>query len=166
MLSEKLQDIDVLIIDDEPLMQNLVRGVLVSLGFTRITVANSGRKAQNLIAHNRYDFIITDWRMDDLDGIDIINYVRGSKTAPFCRMPIIMLTGNTEAHYVKDAINAGVSAYLIKPFSAEQLVKRIRSIIENPRDFIVSKPFTGPDRRHSDQPPTGGKERRKDKKKK
>jgi two-component system, chemotaxis family, chemotaxis protein CheY len=165
MLPNNLHNFNILIVDDEPLIQKLVLGVLTSLGFSNVSVANSGRKAQALISKNKFDIIITDWRMDDLDGMDIINYVRGSKTPPFCNTPIIMLTGNTEDYYVKAAINAGVNGYLIKPFSAEQLVKRIRAVIETPRDFIISKKFTGPDRRHSDLPPPEGKERRKGKKK-
>ena len=154
----------VLIIDDEPLMRKLVRGVLGSLGFMNITEANSGRKAQELISNHTFDFIITDWRMDDLDGIDIINYVRGSQTLPRRNTPIIMLTGNTEVRHVKSAISAGVDSYMIKPFSAERLARRIRDLIENPRDFIISGKYTGPDRRHTSGPFSEGPDRRKNKK--
>jgi len=161
MNTDKLCNFRVLIVDDERMIQNLVHSVLTSLGFSDISVANSGRKAQSLIAKNHFDFIITDWRMEDLDGIDIINFVRGSRKPPLCNTPIIMLTGNTEAYYVKAAIDAGVTSYLIKPFTAEQLVKRIRSVIENPRDFIISRNYSGPDRRHVDQPPPEGKDRRR-----
>jgi DNA-binding response OmpR family regulator len=161
MVSNGLQRVKILIVDDEPLIQKLVRGVLTYLGFTDIKSTNNGRKAQELIQQTPFDIVITDWRMSDLDGIDIIRFVRGAKTSPFYKTPIIMLTGNTEDYYVKTAINAGVNAYLIKPFSAEQLIKRIRSVIEAPRDFVVSRSFTGPDRRHADQPPPDGIERRK-----
>jgi len=163
MHTDKLRNFKVLIVDDEHMIQNLVHGVLTSLGFSNISIANSGRKAQSLIAKNDFDFIITDWRMDDLDGIDIINFVRGTKKPPLCNTPIIMLTGNTEAYYVKAAIDAGVTSYLIKPFTAEQLVKRIRAVIESPRDFIISRNYTGPDRRHIAHPPPNGKDRRKKK---
>ncbi len=156
-----LPNLSILIVDDERLIQNLVYGVLSSLGFTNITVASSGRKALDKISTNKFDFIITDWRMEDLDGIDVVHHIRKSQKPPLCNTPIIMLTGNTEAHHVKTAISAGVNGYLIKPFSAEQLVKRIRTVIEDPRDFVMSRNFTGPDRRHVNQPPPEGTERRK-----
>ncbi|MDD3370818.1 MAG: response regulator, partial [Alphaproteobacteria bacterium] len=122
MLSSKLHEISILIVDDERLIQNLVRCVLENLGFTKIECANNGRKAQALVQKQAFDIIITDWRMDDLDGIDLINFVRRSKKVPFCKTPIIMLTGNTEDYYVKAAIDAGVNAYLLKPFTAGELV--------------------------------------------
>jgi two-component system, chemotaxis family, chemotaxis protein CheY len=165
MQNNNLHNLKILIADDEPLIQKLVHDVLVSLGFTNTTIVNSGHKAINLIEKGGFDFIITDWRMDDLDGIDIVNYVRGSHLPPLCNMPIIMLTGNTEASYVKTAINAGVNGYVIKPFSAEQLVGRIRAVIERPRDFVISKNYTGPDRRHINLQPPNDVERRKASKK-
>ena len=159
----KLQSFNVLVVDDEPLIRTLVSNVLGHLGFTSITVVNNGRKALEAIGKDIFDFIITDWRMEDLDGIEIVRHIRSSSDTRIKRMPIIMLTGNTEASYVKTAISAGVNGYLIKPFSAEQLVKRIRSIIETPRNFVISKSYTGPDRRHMNLPAPNGIERRKKK---
>ena len=75
-----------------------------------------------------------------------------------------MLTGNTEAFYVKTAIGAGINGYLAKPFTAEQLVKRISNVIDCPRPFVMSKNYTGPERRYVDKAPSGGNERRKIKK--
>ena len=156
-----LESFKVLIVDDEATIRKLVRDVLIRLGFADITEANSGRKAIDILEKNAFDFIVTDWRMDDMDGIEIVRHVRAKPS----NTPIIMLTGNTEAYYVRTAINAGVNGYLIKPFSAEQLVKRIRTIIEAPRDFVVSRKYTGPDRRHVSKPPPDGIEKRKPRKK-
>jgi two-component system chemotaxis response regulator CheY len=161
MQHHQLDSFNVLIVDDEAMILKLVHDVLTRLGFNNITIANSGRKAIELIANNKYDFIITDWRMEDMDGIEVVRYVRAAKN----NIPIIMLTGNTEAYYVKAAINAGVNGYLLKPFSAEQLVKRIRTAIEEPRDFVISKKYTGPDRRRTVKSPPDGLEKRKQKKK-
>ena len=162
---DNLSQFKILIVDDERLIQRLVYDVLTSLGFINVTVANSGRKALEHVAKTKFDFVITDWRMEDMDGIEIVRGVRGDPHCLNYTTPIIMLTGNTEAYYVKTAIGAGVNAYLLKPFSAEQLVKRIRTIIEFPRDFVVSKQYTGPDRRHGNQPPIAGIERRAPRKK-
>ncbi len=153
--------ISVLIVDDEPLIQNLVRTVLSNLGFTNVTTANNGRKAQALLSETTFDIIITDWRMNDIDGIDVVNFVRRSKKTPLCRTPILMLTGNTEDQYVLAAIDAGVNAYLLKPFTASELARRLRKIIEEPRDFVISEKFMGPDRRHANLAPPDGTERRR-----
>jgi two-component system chemotaxis response regulator CheY len=162
-----LPELAFLVVDDEPLVRKLVHGVLTSLGFTSIAFANSGRAAiEELGLKKDYDFLITDWRMKDLDGIDVVRFVRTSPQSPNKTLPIIMLTGNTEVHYVKVAIMAGVNSYLLKPFSAEQLVKRLRGVIEAPRDFIISKKYTGPDRRRVEMPPPEGVDRRKQQKKK
>jgi two-component system chemotaxis response regulator CheY len=156
-----LDSFRILIVDDESTIRKLVRNVLTSLGFSNVTEANSGRRAIEILASDTFDFIITDWRMDDMDGIEIVRHARALPS----NTPIIMLTGNTEAYYVKTAINAGINGYLIKPFSAEQLVKRIRSAIDAPRDFVVSKKYTGPDRRHMNQPGPDSVDRRKPKNK-
>lgn len=163
MASGQLHKIQVLIVDDERLIQRLVYDVLMKLGFRQITVASSGRKAIELVSRQTFDFIITDWRMGDLDGIDLIRFVRANPASTCPRIPIILLTGNTEAHYVLTARDAGVNEYVIKPFTAEQLVRRIRSIIERPRPFIESSTYKGPERRYHDIPPPNGIERRKNK---
>jgi len=159
---DKFDDFHILIADDEPLIRNLVFGVLTNLGFRNITIAASGRKAIEHITNKKFDFIITDWRMEDIDGIDLVKHVRTTQKNK--TVPIIMLTGNTEVFYVKAAISAGINAYLLKPFSAEQLAKRIRSVIESPREFIISRKYIGPDRRHLDMVSTTGNERRKPRK--
>ena len=166
MQGNVLQKFNILLVDDERLIRDLVHGVLSSLGFTNITAVNSGRQAIDKLSKNKFDFVITDWRMDDLDGIDVVNYVRRAQQQPANKIPIIMLTGNTEAHYVKTAINAGVNSYILKPFSAQQLLKRIRTIIESPRDFVILETFTGPDRRHAAATAPNGVERRKARKRK
>jgi two-component system, chemotaxis family, chemotaxis protein CheY len=160
----QLKNIKVLIVDDEKLIQRLVYDVLVELGFRLITIASSGRQAIRLASAQAFDFIISDWRMGDLDGIDLIEYLRTSPDSPNPRIPIILLTGNTEAHYVLRARDAGVNEYLIKPFAADQLVRRIRAIIEKPKGFIEAPNYRGPDRRHREEEPPYGKDRRKKKK--
>lgn len=160
MLSNNLSKIKVLVVDDERTMVELVRDLLTAFGFKDIVVAHSGQDAINLLNKQQFDFIITDWRMDDLDGIDLVRFIRRSPKNTFLTTPVLMLTGNTEAEDVIRARDAGVSAYLIKPFTAEQLVKRIRTIIENPRQFVISGRFTGPDRRHTNKAAPYGEERR------
>lgn len=165
MASNQLSALRVLIADDEKTIQRLVYDVLLSLGFKDITVANSGRQAIDLASKQKFDFMITDWCMSDMDGIDLVRFVRSSPESAHPMTPIIMLTGNTEAKYVMAALNAGINGYLIKPFSAAQLVRRIRTVIEHPRQSVISPNYRGPDRRHTNKGPPGGGERRTPRKK-
>jgi DNA-binding response OmpR family regulator len=160
MVANELKALRVLIVDDEALIQRLVYNVLTKLGFRSITVANSGRQAINLVSKQSFDFIITDWRMEDMDGIELIRFIRTSSGVD-SRVPIILLTGNTEARDVIEARDAGVTEYIIKPFSAEHLVRRIRAVIERPRGFVEATTYRGPDRRHTPLPPPSGQDRRK-----
>lgn len=161
MQRSQLGNIQVLIVDDERTFSRLVYDVLSSLGFRNITVATSGRQAIDLASRQPFDLIISDWQMGDLDGIDLVEFVRTSPQSLSPHVPIIMLTGNTEAHYVLRARDAGIHEYLIKPFTSQQLVKRIRQIIERPRPFVLSPGYKGPERRHSDKLPPGAPDRRK-----
>jgi DNA-binding response OmpR family regulator len=161
MANAALHNINVLIVDDERLIQRLVYDVVKKLGFHAVSVANSGRRAMEMVGRQKFDFIITDWRMQDLDGIDVINFVRKAEESTCPEAPIILLTGNTEAHYVMRARDAGVNEYVLKPFSAEKLAGRIRCIIERPRSFIESREYRGPDRRRLDKGVPKGNERRK-----
>lgn len=164
MLKHQLEKLNVLIADDQKIVQRLVYDVLVKLGFRSITVASSGRQAIDYAAETKFDFIITDWRMGDLDGIDLIRFIRTSPKALNKRVPIILLTGNTEVDDVVEARDAGVNEYVIKPFSAEQLVKRIRAIILKPKSFVEAPEYSGPDRRFRKANPPSGKDRRGKKK--
>ncbi len=166
MQKSQLATIRVLTVDDEKTILRLVYDVLARLGFRDITMAHSGRQAIELVSKQPFDLIISDWQMGDLTGIDLVEFIRNNPACICPRVPIIMLTGNTEAHYVIRARNTGINEYLIKPFSSEQLVKRIRGIIERPRPFVISSVYKGPERRRSDaNPPPDKPDRRKGKKK-
>lgn len=161
MQKSQLSTFQILVADDEKQIQRLVYDVLASLGFRNISVANSGRRAIEFMDQYKFDFIITDWRMGDMDGIEIVNFARQASDSKHLTTPIIMLTGNTEPHYVIKARDAGANGYVLKPFSALQLVRRVRKIIEQPTPFVIAPKYHGPDRRHKNLPPPGGVERRK-----
>lgn len=160
MSSDSLSFLQVLVVDDIQMIRTLVSDVLVSLGFKDISVASSGREAMAMVSKKKFDFIISDWQMPDLDGIDLVRFVRQIPDVQCASVPIIMLTANTEAKHVITALKNGINGYLIKPFTAEQLARRIRNAIEHPRQFVIAPTYRGPDRRYIDKGPPGGIERR------
>ena len=158
-----LGNLKVLILDDNRHMRTVVQSILHALGVTDVCEANDAPEAFKELQHFYADVIITDWHMEPLDGMEFVRLVRTAKDSPNPYVPIIMLTGHTEYQRVCDARDAGVNEFLAKPISAKALYMRFASIIDNPRPFIRSKTYFGPDRRRQNLgPPRGLPERRKE----
>jgi DNA-binding response OmpR family regulator len=93
--------------------------------------------------------VITDWIMEPLDGIDFTQMVRSASDSPNPFVPIVMLTSNTSRDRVQEARDVGVTEFLAKPLTAKSLYNRLVMIIENPRQFIRTAIYFGPDRRRA-----------------
>ena len=160
MAGYNLDRLNFLVVDDNKHMRALVKTILHSLGSKNVVEAADGADAFKELRHFPADIIICDWNMAPLDGLDFVRLVRTGKDSPNPFAAIIMLTGHTEMHRVLEARDAGITEFLAKPISAKSLYARIRSIIENPRPFVRTASYFGPDRRRHQQP-FKGKERRK-----
>jgi two-component system, chemotaxis family, chemotaxis protein CheY len=145
-MENRLKLFKILIVEDDRLMQKLVFDVLVKLGFHQIYKAKSGETALALLNETSMDFIICDWRMPDMNGIEFTMAVRRSME-DYALVPIVMLTGNAEKHHVTQARDAGVNEYLVKPFTVKDLCSRLKEIIEHPREFVLAPAYKGPSRR-------------------
>jgi DNA-binding response OmpR family regulator len=139
----------ILLIEDDVIMTKLVKDVLVVMGFTDVTTVREGEKALKEIALHNYDLIFCDWKMEGMDGIE---FTRRLRTLPNekCFIPVVMLTGKASREDVELARDMGVNEYMIKPFSVNSLCAKIKSILENPRAYILSDTYAGPDRRRKD----------------
>ena len=157
---EKLGEIKVLIADDDHRIASIVREILENLGFKSVYFVKNGEEALRIMRTDRIDILITDWRMSPLDGISLVKYIRTSEDSPNRFMPIIMLTANVEREHVEMARDNGVTEFAIKPFSAKTLCDRISLLIDHPRAFIMSRKFTGPDRRRRNIYPPDSLEKR------
>ena len=157
-----LDDISILVIDDNRHMQKLVVEILNGLGVKSTAQFGDATQALAELQHFPADVIIVDWHMTPMDGLEFVRSVRTSKDSPNPYVPIIMLSGYTEHQRITDARDAGINEFLAKPISAKSLYQRIATIIDNPRPFIRSKDYFGPDRRRQNLgPPRGVPERRK-----
>lgn len=158
----RLARVRILVADNDEFVSLLVRNVLKNLGFQNLTLVKDGEKALESIRGNPTDLLITDWQMDPLNGFDLVKFIRTSPDSPNKFLPIIMLSGNGEYHDIEKARDVGVTEYVIKPFTAKALVERICLVIDNPRRFVISPVFKGPDRRRKQLPlPKNAIERRK-----
>jgi len=158
-----LDNVNVLVLDDNRHMRSLVQSILHALGVKNVCEAADAAQAFKELQHFQADVLIVDWHMEPLDGLDFVRLVRTAKDSPNPYVPIIMLSGYTEYRRVTEARDAGVNEFLAKPISAKALYQRFASIIDNPRPFIRTKTYFGPDRRRQNLgPPRGMAERRKD----
>ncbi len=159
-LASRLSKIEVLICDSDDYIALIVRDVLRHIGFENVRFAKDGGEALDIMKSREIDLLITDWSMKPMDGVRLIHYIRSSPDSPNPYLPIIMLTGKAERRDVEAARDAGVTEFLVKPFTAKSLYERLVLVIENPRSFIITRQFHGPERRRRTDIPPSGEDRR------
>jgi len=152
--------LNVMIVDDNRHMHHILKSILGAMRIKNVRTVNDPAEAFTEMRNWPIDIVITDLAMEPLDGLDFVRLVRKAKDSTNRHVPIILLTGHTEMYRVKEARDAGVSEILAKPISIEGLYNRIVSIVVNPRPFIKTKTYFGPDRRRQ-QRPFKGPDRRK-----
>jgi two-component system chemotaxis response regulator CheY len=123
----KANNIQVMIVDDQPSMRGICKYILTQLGFVNIIEAKSGRDALGKLETTSVDLIISDWNMDDIDGLTLLRVIR--KYPRTQALPFIMATGRSDKEQVREAISSGVNNYVIKPYDAQTLKKRIEAVI-------------------------------------
>lgn len=128
-------------------MRKLMCSVLETLGVGRILTAQDGERGFDIFRTDRPDIVIADWHMEPMSGIELVNLIRTSPASPNKFAPIIMVTGYSAKPRVAEARDMGATEFLVKPFSANDLAKRIAHVINKPRDFIDAPEYFGPDRR-------------------
>ncbi|MCH2548221.1 MAG: response regulator, partial [Alphaproteobacteria bacterium] len=157
-----LNKVSVLVVDSDVLTANIIKHVLNSLGFGNIIIEHDSNAAAKIIVHQSIDLVITDMDMTLVeDEMTLVEFIRNSPESPLPYIPIILLTGHTELHDIETARDQGITEIASKPFTAKSLCDRIIRVIENPRSFIITKRYTGPDRRRRDTAPPDGTSRRK-----
>src|SRR5580704_13923651 len=150
-----------LVIDDNAHMRRILRTLLHGFGTREVYEAEDGAAGLEAFTHYSPDIVITDWAMPIFDGLELTQMIRqpGANSNPY--VPIIMLTGHSEKKRVVAARDAGVTEVLAKPISAKALYQRVLNIVANPRPFIRTQNYFGPDRRRNVNPNYAGPERRK-----
>jgi DNA-binding response OmpR family regulator len=159
---ERLSKLCVMVADRDYRTASLVQRILFSFGFRNLDITTNGESALTLLRSRPYDILITEWNMNPVDGVALIKAIRTAKEdARIARdIPIIMLTAQADIHSVSEARDAGVTEFVVKPFSAKTISNRIIQIIDNPRAFVESPAYVGPERRRRGTPPEGVADRR------
>jgi two-component system, chemotaxis family, chemotaxis protein CheY len=152
----------VLVIEDNTHMRALLRSLMHAMGIEHITDRTDGAAGYEELRAQHFDFAVTDLSMKPVDGIEFTRLVRTAPDSPNPYVPIVMVTGHTERALVEAARDAGVTEFLAKPITAQNLYLRIAEIVERPRSFVRSASYFGPDRRRRRDRIFEGPHRRKD----
>ena len=108
-------------------MRRIIRNHLQAMGITDVLEADSGEKALRILAGTRADVVLSDWCMRGMHGIELLRRLRASEATQ--NIPFIMVSAEAQPHLVMEAIQARVSAYVVKPFTREELRASIEKVI-------------------------------------
>jgi two-component system, chemotaxis family, chemotaxis protein CheY len=116
-----------LVVDDFSTMRRIVKNLLNDLGYANVTEADDGKTALPILQAGGIDFLVTDWNMPGMPGLDLLKAVRADPK--LAKMPVLMLTAEAKREQIIEAAQAGVSGYVIKPFTAVTLKEKIDKIL-------------------------------------
>jgi two-component system chemotaxis response regulator CheY len=122
------KNMKILVVDDFSTMRRIVRNLLGDLGYTNITEADDGKSAWPLLQAGSFDFVVTDWNMPGMTGIELLRSIRGD--ARIAKTPVLMVTAEAQREQIIEAAQAGVNGYIIKPFNAATLKEKIDKIFQ------------------------------------
>jgi two-component system chemotaxis response regulator CheY len=120
--------IKILVVDDFSTMRRIVKNVLKQIGFENIEEAEDGAQALNKLKAGGFGFVVTDWNMPNMDGLDFFKATRQDPALK--NIPFLMVTAEAEKVKVITAIQAGVNNYIVKPFTAETFKEKMDRIFE------------------------------------
>jgi len=118
----------ILIVDDFSTMRRIIKNLLRDLGFTNTIEADDGQSALPILKAGSIDFLITDWNMPGMSGIDLLKTVREDPNIK--QIPVLMVTAEAKREQIIAAAQAGVNGYVVKPFTATVLKEKIDKIFE------------------------------------
>jgi two-component system chemotaxis response regulator CheY len=125
---EVSKDMKFLVVDDYSTMRRIIKNLLHDLGYANVTEADDGNTALPMLRKGGFDFLITDWNMPGMAGLDLLKAVRADDVLK--AMPVLMLTAEAKREQIVEAAQAGVNGYVIKPFTAATLKEKIDKILQ------------------------------------
>lgn len=118
-----------LIVDDFSTMRRITRGLMKELGATNVDEAEDGVQALSKLKSGNFDFVITDWNMPNMTGIELLKAIRSD--AKLKTLPVLMITAEAKKENIIEAAQSGASGYIVKPFTAATLSEKLNKIFDN-----------------------------------
>jgi len=122
------KNMKVLVVDDFSTMRRIVKNLLRDLGFTNISEADDGSTALPMLKEGSFDFVVTDWNMPGMQGIDLLKAIRADSN--LSHIPVLLITAEAKKEQIVMAAQAGVNGYIVKPFTAATLNAKLDKIFE------------------------------------
>ena len=122
------KNMKILIVDDFSTMRRIIKNLLRDLGFNNTQEADDGLTALPMLKGGGFDFLVTDWNMPGMQGIDLLKAVRAD--ADLANLPVLMVTAEQKREQIVEAAQAGVNGYIVKPFTAQTLKEKLDKIFE------------------------------------
>ncbi|HET9961017.1 MAG TPA: chemotaxis response regulator CheY [Nitrospiraceae bacterium] len=118
----------ILVVDDMSTMRRIVKNILKQLGFNNLEEAENGQDALTKLKADNYGFVVSDWNMPVMMGIDMLRAIRADDQLK--KIPVLMVTAEAQKENLIEAVQAGVSNYIVKPFTAETMQEKISKIFK------------------------------------
>ena len=122
------KNMKILIVDDFSTMRRIIKNLLRDLGFNNTAEADDGNTALPMLQSTHFDFLITDWNMPGMTGIELLKSVRAD--GKLTTLPVLMVTAEAKREQIVEAAQAGVNGYVVKPFTAGALKEKIEKIFD------------------------------------
>lgn len=146
MLTPSYSNLSVIVVDDVRAMRALLKGLLRNIGIQNIAEASDGSEALKILSSQRKDLVVTDFSMAPMNGTELTRHLR----QPFAMnafTPVLMISGYNESTRIREAVGAGVSAFLLKPVMPNALAEKVALLLGRPTAKVQSPSYHGPDRR-------------------
>lgn len=122
------KNMKILVVDDFSTMRRIIKNLLKDLGFTNVQEADDGSTALPMLQQGDFDFVVTDWNMPGMQGIDLLRNIRADDNLK--EIPVLMVTAEAKKEQIVAAAQAGVNGYVVKPFTAATLKEKLDKIFE------------------------------------
>ena len=122
------KDMKILVVDDFSTMRRIIKNLLRELGFSNISEADDGSTALPMLQGGDFDFVVTDWNMPGMQGIDLLRAIRADDNLK--HIPVLMVTAEAKKEQIIAAAQAGVNGYIVKPFTAGTLKTKLDKVFE------------------------------------
>lgn len=121
-------NMNVLVVDDFATMRRIIKNVLKQIGFTNISEADDGKSALKVLTDETFDLILCDWNMPEMSGIELLGKMKSDDQLK--GIPFVMITAETKKDNIIAAVKAGVSNYIVKPFTAEIVEEKLKKVFK------------------------------------
>lgn len=156
----RFERLNVLIVEDNRHTRTMLSQILRAVGIVHIFETADGAEALKMMRAHEIDVVLTDLAMEPVDGVEFVRQLRNSPDSPNQMTPVIMITGHSTMRRIREARDAGVNEFIVKPLTARAVIERLHMIVDHARPYIRTDDYFGPDRRRRSDPKYEGPWRR------